>query len=563
MRWAMKHVKSRRVPQVLGGVLAVVVLIFCIFHFFYQKAAGRNAADVLSTVWMVGRRGEEAKGFLLKKKKQEGDAAELVKKNGRPEAIEEAAAQEEKKVWLILRLECEVPKEFLKEVRGRVELEQRTGELLNSIRRQAEGEGAFGETMENGGQGTDCGEAGMFQIGLEGDRLVICGRMPIWGGEPSEDAVYDKLSGANDSEGGNDGKVVAKTGISGMEMLREMVVVCDKLTLARPVQAMMFPQKTDHGGKGAGKEPEDGQKDRQASGTVVDSSKNEEIELKVTESKNGFLVDTERTCEEAGAVLNRLLGNVAKNDAKGAAGAAIEAGESEGTGFAKAKESYIYIEILAKTKIIEPQLTTKQAKQCNTLLASYSTYFETAVTGRARNIAVGAAHLNGTVVYPGEEFSTAAALMPFSEENGYAEGSTFINGEVSESIGGGVCQLSSTLYNALLQTDLLVTQRYAHSMPVSYVPLGRDAAIAGDYKDLCFQNTTNVPILMLCEVKDKKVTVFLYGAATAKRAEVRLRQVTTKETPEEVWVETYREYLDADGVLRTERIAESKYRYPR
>lgn len=532
----MKHVKSRRVLQVLGGALAVVVLIFCIFHFFYQKAAGRNAA-------------------------------ELVKKNGRPEAVEEAAAQEEKKVWLILRLECEVPKEFLQEVRGRVELEQRTGELLKSIRRQAEGEGSFGETMENGGQGTDCGEEGMFQIGLEGDRLVIYGRMPIWGGEAPEDAVYDKLSGANDSEGGNDGKVVEKTGISGMELLREIVVVCDKLTLVRPVQAMMFPQKTDHGGKGAGKEPEDGQKgrqkDRQASGTVVDSSENEEIELKVTESKNGFLVDTERTCEEAGVVLNRLLGNVAKNDAKGAAGAAIEAGESEGTGFAKAKESYIYIEILAKTKIIEPQLTTKQAKQCNTLLASYSTYFETAVTGRARNIAVGAAHLNGTVVYPGEEFSTAAALMPFSEENGYAEGSTFINGEVSESIGGGVCQLSSTLYNALLQTDLLVTQRYSHSMPVSYVPLGRDAAIAGDYKDLCFQNTTNVPVLLICEVKDKKVTVFLYGAATAKRAEVRLRQVTTKETPEEVWVETYREYLDADGVLRTERIAESKYRYPR
>lgn len=207
-----------------------------------------------------------------------------------------------------------------------------------------------------------------------------------------------------------------------------------------------------------------------------------------------------------------------------------------------------------------PGMSAEQAAKCNTVLGEFSTVYAGAGQGRAQNIEAGAERLHGRVILPGEVFSVAATLMPFTEENGYAPGGTYIDGQLSESIGGGVCQLSTTLYNALLQTKLEIVERYPHSMPVGYVPLGRDAAIAGDYKDLKFKNTTDAPILLLCKAIGTEVKVTVYGTKGAKRGEMTFESVVTEETEEKITVEVYRKETGADGEERREKVSGDVYR---
>ena len=104
--------------------------------------------------------------------------------------------------------------------------------------------------------------------------------------------------------------------------------------------------------------------------------------------------------------------------------------------------------------------------------------------------------INGTVVMPGEEFSVEQATLPYTEENGYVAGSAYENGQIVESIGGGLCQVSTTLYNAVLYAELEVTRRAPHSMSVSYVEPSRDAMIAEGISDFKFVNNYDTPILI-------------------------------------------------------------------
>ena len=131
------------------------------------------------------------------------------------------------------------------------------------------------------------------------------------------------------------------------------------------------------------------------------------------------------------------------------------------------------------------------------------------------NVNSGAAHINGTVLYPGEQFSAYETVAPFTEENGYAMAGSYLNGEVVDSMGGGICQVSTTLYNAVLRAELEVTERSPHSMVVHYVDLSEDAAIAGTYKDFKFVNSTDYPIYIEgYTTSDKKITFNIYGKET-------------------------------------------------
>ena len=168
--------------------------------------------------------------------------------------------------------------------------------------------------------------------------------------------------------------------------------------------------------------------------------------------------------------------------------------------------------------------------------------------------------MHANVILPGDTFSVAEALMPFTEENGYATGGTYIDGQLSESIGGGVCQLSTTVYNALLQTRLEIVERYPHSMPVGYIPPGQDAAIAGDYKDLKFRNATKSPVVLLCETTGTEVMVTLYGSEDAMRDEVIVESVVTEETGEQVTAEVYRTEKGENGVIVREKVSRDTYR---
>lgn len=143
-----------------------------------------------------------------------------------------------------------------------------------------------------------------------------------------------------------------------------------------------------------------------------------------------------------------------------------------------------------------------------TVIGSYTTQYETGVP-RAQNVELAAQRVNGTVVQPGQSFSFSKTILPRTSQNGYVNAPIFISGKVGTGIGGGVCQVSSTLYAAMVSANLPATERHAHSLPVDYLPAGLDATIAGNYLDLKFTNTFSQPLLIQVSANNGTVTVSL------------------------------------------------------
>lgn len=167
------------------------------------------------------------------------------------------------------------------------------------------------------------------------------------------------------------------------------------------------------------------------------------------------------------------------------------------------------------TKITEPEGSVEELAKVKDLLGGFSTSFKSSNSSRSANIRTGAGHIDGTVLYPGETFSTYEYVNPFTVENGYAMAGSYLNGKVVDSLGGGICQVSSTLYNAVLLAELEVVERSPHSMMVTYVQPSADAAIAGTYKDFKFKNSTDTPIYIEAYTTDDKQLVFnIYGEET-------------------------------------------------
>jgi vancomycin resistance protein YoaR len=163
---------------------------------------------------------------------------------------------------------------------------------------------------------------------------------------------------------------------------------------------------------------------------------------------------------------------------------------------------------------VEPRGTQEDLAMVTDVLGSFSTDFSSSGTGRKQNVTNGCAKINGTVIYPGEEFSVYEAVSPFTQANGYELAGSYSNGTTVESFGGGICQVSTTLYNAVIRAELDVTMRYNHSMLVSYVPASDDAAIAGTYKDLRFVNNTDLPIYLEGYCYNGIITFNIYGHET-------------------------------------------------
>ncbi len=172
------------------------------------------------------------------------------------------------------------------------------------------------------------------------------------------------------------------------------------------------------------------------------------------------------------------------------------------------------VTITLAAEITEPEGTAEELAKVQDLLGSYHTDFSSSSAARCANIENATGFINGSVVYPGEEFSVYDVIGPTDETNGYELAGAYENGTTVEAYGGGVCQVSSTLYNAVLYAELEVTQRSNHSMIVTYVDPARDAAIAGDYKNFKFVNNTDAPIYIEGYVSGKVVYFNIYGEET-------------------------------------------------
>ncbi|NMP22848.1 vanomycin resistance protein VanB [Sulfobacillus sp. DSM 109850] len=146
------------------------------------------------------------------------------------------------------------------------------------------------------------------------------------------------------------------------------------------------------------------------------------------------------------------------------------------------------------------------------LLASRTTNYNHATPSQAKNIELVAQRLNGTVVQPGQVFSYYRVVGPYTAENGYGWGRMFSGDRIVPSIGGGVCQGSSTLYSALLRTGLPVLERHQHGLTVPYLPPGEDATVAGTSLNFKFKNNRSTPILITAQAGNRHMTVAIWGA---------------------------------------------------
>lgn len=192
------------------------------------------------------------------------------------------------------------------------------------------------------------------------------------------------------------------------------------------------------------------------------------------------------------------------------------------------KDSYEIPLKVTKPKVKTEDLGNKLFKQT---LAKYSTIYDAGNVNRGTNIAIAARTINGTVLLPGETFSYNKILGNTTKEKGYRLGTAYVGGKTVPSYGGGICQVSSTLYNAVLYANLEIVERYNHSYAVSYVPAGRDATVAYGGKDFKFKNTRNYPIKIIASAKNGVVSISLGGIKEEKEYEIELRSTVLSRTP--------------------------------
>ncbi len=162
--------------------------------------------------------------------------------------------------------------------------------------------------------------------------------------------------------------------------------------------------------------------------------------------------------------------------------------------------------------IVEPKFKPEDYANAQSLIGTGSSVYTGSLDNpRNINVSNAASKINQVVLFPGEVFSTNAMFGEMSIANGYRKAPVIIGGKLVDDIGGGVCQVSSTLYNALLQAELKIVERQNHSLKVGYMDYGFDATLAGDYIDLKFENDTKYPLLVEAYLEGNKVITNIYG----------------------------------------------------
>jgi len=170
-------------------------------------------------------------------------------------------------------------------------------------------------------------------------------------------------------------------------------------------------------------------------------------------------------------------------------------------------------------KITLPEITSAQleAEYLDTVIGSYSTNYSTSSANRKSNIHLASSKINGITLNPGDVFSFNNVVGPRTSGTGYKIAHVYSGGKVVDGIGGGICQVSSTLYNAAVLADLEIVYRTNHSMPVSYTPLGRDATVSYGSIDFKIKNNKESPIKLEVIGDGSTLTVNVYGRGKYKK----------------------------------------------
>lgn len=203
------------------------------------------------------------------------------------------------------------------------------------------------------------------------------------------------------------------------------------------------------------------------------------------------------------------------------------------------KEAETQVERLARGETIElstqpvmPEVTLEILSKnlFNYTLGTYSTSYATSTAARKANVELAARKINGVILAPGEVFSYNKVVGPRTRAAGFRDAPMYANGETVEGVGGGICQVSSTLYSAVLYADLKIVKRQNHSMTVAYVPRGQDATVSYGTIDFRFKNDTAYPIKVLAGYSGGKLTVSILGTKpqTEKTVKIINNTIETK-----------------------------------
>lgn len=180
-------------------------------------------------------------------------------------------------------------------------------------------------------------------------------------------------------------------------------------------------------------------------------------------------------------------------------------------------------------KILYPNVTTNEigTEAFPNLLATYSTTFSTRNVNRATNIRLATQKINGTVIMPQETFSYNQTVGKRTTSAGFKSAAVYSNGEVTTGIGGGICQVSSTLYNSVLLANLEIVERYNHGFNPGYVPAGRDATVSWGGPDFKFKNSREYPVKIVSSVLGGKITIQIFGLKTENEYDVEIESYIT------------------------------------
>lgn len=170
-----------------------------------------------------------------------------------------------------------------------------------------------------------------------------------------------------------------------------------------------------------------------------------------------------------------------------------------------------------------PEVTADMLKAIDTRWGMFSTRFNAENVNRTKNILLAASAIEGTLLKPGAVFSFNETTGPRTSENGYLDAPVIFKGELVPGTGGGVCQVSSTLYNAVLYANLEIVERHHHSIPSTYIDLGRDATVAGNVLDFKFRNNTDYYIYIASWVQGDRIYAAVYGPEREENLKVKIR----------------------------------------
>jgi vancomycin resistance protein YoaR len=212
-------------------------------------------------------------------------------------------------------------------------------------------------------------------------------------------------------------------------------------------------------------------------------------------------------------------------------------------------------------KVTEPKVTADQIGQLTQQIGTFSTDYSSSSSNRKHNIGKATGKISGTLLAPGDIFSYNTVVGPRYTRLGWRDAPTYQDGQVVPGPGGGICQTSTTLYNAVLRANLKIVARAHHSMPVHYVPAGCDATVDYPSIDFKFQNSTESPVLIVAKANGAKLTYTLFADPEANKPKVEIvsgRRVGNSMGG--VTVTTYKVVKNPDGSTSREALSTDSYR---